>query len=489
MQKEPAVHEWEPIADLPEGWEDLRRDDLHLVHQQWIEEKSILKDPRKVEKLQERLATEWAIETGIIERLYTVERGVTETLIELGLEAVSQFHASGAISRDAMRLIFDQRAALEFVFQFIRQERPLSTSYIKELHQLLTRNQLKSEAVDQFGTKLEVELLRGEWKRLPNNPTLPDGRVHEYCPPEFVQDEIDQLLKWHAEHQKLNIDVEMEAAWIHHRITQIHPFQDGNGRVARALATMVFLRQDYLPLVIRDVEHRETYLNALEMADVGGLKVLVNIFAEIQLKDLAGAIDFLRELRGEGVARIAASAAERVKLRQQETEDEAQQLTDQLVGVAMTRLEETSSELDLQFRREGMQIDATVFRSVPDTETWWNYQIVETARHHGYWADLSRFRAWIQLRLRLPELGQTQASIIISLHHGARVAGLMTATAFLTTATSAEAGTDSREEWEVIPATDRPFAYSTSHRDPESGFRVWLDEAVEVALDKWQARI
>ena len=33
---------------------------------------------------------------------------------------------------------------------------------------------------------------------------------------------------------------EIEATWLHHRFTQIHPFQDGNGRVARALASLVF---------------------------------------------------------------------------------------------------------------------------------------------------------------------------------------------------------------------------------------------------------
>src|SRR3990172_11474227 len=260
MGTDPIRHEWEPIADLPEGWQELRRDDLHLVHQQWMEEKSILRDPKKIEQLEERLSTEWAIETGIIERLYTVERGVTETLIELGLEAVRQFHESGAISQDAMLLIQDQKAALEFVFQFISQERRLSASYVKELHQLLTRNQDTSEAVDQFGTQLRAELIRGEWKKLPNNPTLADGRIHEYCPPDFVQDEIEQLIQWYDHHQTLNVDVEIAAAWLHHRFTQIHPFQDGNGRVARALATMVFLRREYLPLVIRDTQHRERYL-------------------------------------------------------------------------------------------------------------------------------------------------------------------------------------------------------------------------------------
>ncbi|HEY5624869.1 MAG TPA: Fic family protein, partial [Dehalococcoidia bacterium] len=274
---------WEPISDLPDDWQSLQRDDLNRIHNQWVEEKKILKDPEKITQLEERLSTEWAIETGIIERLYTVERGVTETLIELGLEALHQLHKPSGLTQDAVQLIRDQKTVLDFVFQFVKQNRELTDSYMKELHQLLTSHQETSEAVDQFGTRIQVELRKGAWKQLPNNPTLADGRIHEYCPPDFVQDEIDQLLVWHGEHARMGVNAEVEAAWLHHRFTEIHPFQDGNGRIARAIATMVFLRSDYLPLVIRDVEHRERYLLALESADRGDLAPLVNLFSDIQV--------------------------------------------------------------------------------------------------------------------------------------------------------------------------------------------------------------
>ena len=50
--------------------------------------------------------------------------------------------------------------------------------------------------------------------------------------------------KWTAELHRNHHDVapEVEAAWLHHRFTQIHPFQDGNGRIARALATLIFVK-------------------------------------------------------------------------------------------------------------------------------------------------------------------------------------------------------------------------------------------------------
>ena len=57
--------------------------------------------------------------------------------------------------------------------------------------------------------------------------------------------------------------------------------------MALALTAVVFLKSDYLVLVIREKEHREPYLDALEAADDGYLKPLVDQFADIQTANLA----------------------------------------------------------------------------------------------------------------------------------------------------------------------------------------------------------
>ncbi len=73
------------------------------------------------------------------------------------------------------------------------------------------------------------------------------------------------------------------AAWLHHRFTQIHPYQDGNGRVARAITTLVLLRSELLPLVI-DRDLRAEYIDALESADYGDLSALSTMFAGLERK-------------------------------------------------------------------------------------------------------------------------------------------------------------------------------------------------------------
>jgi Fic family protein len=477
-------HAWNPIADVSDGWEAFARADLDETLGNWESEWSSLRDPTKVARLHERLAVRWAIETGVLEKLYTIDRGVTESLVELGLGAVEQFTSTGDLSRNAVKMISDQRAALDFLFQYIKEERQLSLSYIKELHQLLLQNQFHTEAVDQFGTKFQTEVLKGKWKEFPNNPVTIDGSIHEYCPPDFVQDEMEQLLALHESHNAKGVRPEVEAAWLHHRFTEIHPFQDGNGRVARALATLVFLKKGFLPLVIRASEHKDTYLDALARADAGDLSPLVNLFANIQATDLEDAITFVREIRGEGIRALAVSAAEAAKRRLQQDEETIARATDKLLVVTQERLAEVATELQQAFTEVHVDLDAIPFHSNDANEAFWSQQIIKAAQQYGYFADLGRFRKWVQLRLHIRSGNVPKWHIVVSFHHKESRAGLMAAVAFLTTSES-----DYYEARPVIIGTSHEFTYSAGSRLSEDEFRLWLEAAVQRLLEEWQSRV
>ena len=172
---------------------------------------------------------------------------------------------------------------LEGLFQFVKGERPLSKGYIHELHSALMRNEDTAEARDQFGRIFETPLLKGRYKQQPNNPTRPDGSVYEYCPPEHVDLEMERLVSMHAEHEAGGVPVDVEAAWLHHRFAQIHPYQDGNGRVARALATVMFIAAGWFPVVVTR-DDLEGYLEALEGADQGDLRSLVAFVVDVQTR-------------------------------------------------------------------------------------------------------------------------------------------------------------------------------------------------------------
>jgi len=223
--------------------------------------------PAQLADFNQRLIRRLSVETGILERLYDLDRGTTEALVAHGFaeELVTRSNTNIEPSR-LIDLLRDQEAAIQLVIDCIAKKRDLTKGLIHELHAILTRHQETTTGVDRFGRRMEIPLLKGKYKEQPNNPKRPDGNVHEYCPPIHVDSEMGKLIEWHSTYS--DDDPIIVAAWIHHRFTQIHPYQDGNGRVARALTTMMLLRADLLPLVI-DRDLRVEYINALALRRFG----------------------------------------------------------------------------------------------------------------------------------------------------------------------------------------------------------------------------
>ena len=90
---------------------------------------------------------------------------------------------------------------------------------------------------------------------------------------------MDRLLAIYNE--QTSLPVEIQAAWLHHAFTQIHPFQDGNGRVARALSSLVLVKSGLFPFVVFR-EERGRYISCLEAADRGDLTGLIEFFRRSQ---------------------------------------------------------------------------------------------------------------------------------------------------------------------------------------------------------------
>ena len=53
---------------------------------------------------------------------------------------------------------------------------------------------------------------------------------------------MDRLIETHRQHTAQRVPPDTSAAWLHHRFVQIHPFQDGNGRSAQAISSLVLIQ-------------------------------------------------------------------------------------------------------------------------------------------------------------------------------------------------------------------------------------------------------
>ena len=76
------------------------------------------------------------------------------------------------------------------------------------------------------------------------------------------------LVDWYnqAEKEGKYSPVEL-AALFHYRYIRIHPFEDGNGRIARLLVNYILTRHDYPMIVVRS-RNKSEYLEALHAADL-----------------------------------------------------------------------------------------------------------------------------------------------------------------------------------------------------------------------------
>jgi fido (protein-threonine AMPylation protein) len=483
-------YSWKPIVDYEVEPNSLAKLELRTLVEIWDEQRKALQDSEGLRTFNERLRREWAIETGLLERIYTLDRGVTQMLIERGIDSSYMGAPGGGQDADrVVAIIRDHQDAMEGLFSFIKGQRELSPSYIKEIHSQLTRHQETTKAVDSMGRLVEVPLIRGAYKTQPNNPTRSNGSVHQYAPPEHVASEIEELIRLHASHSAM--PAEVESAWLHHRFTQIHPFQDGNGRVARCLATLVFIRAGYFPLVIRDTrQERARYLDALEAADRGDLAPLVAVFAASQRRAFVQALGIsgqvLRLTRAEQVV-----SATRDRLAQRETArraewEKAKATARELQHVATQRLQDIADRLSLEtssfIRGARYFVDDEPGGGARDH--YFRWQVIETAKQLDYYANTTEYRAWTRLVMR----AVSQAEVLISFHGtGHEFRGVLAVSACFFRREETEAGKS--EIADVTPLSEEIFQinYRESPQNAEPRFREWLEEALVKGLELWRA--
>jgi fido (protein-threonine AMPylation protein) len=375
------------------------------------------------------------------------------------------------------RIIQDHADALEGVFAFVKGERNLSVGYIRELHAALLANQETFTAVDQFGHAFEKEIHKGQYKALSNNPTRPDGTVHEYCPPEHVAAEMDRMVALHQTHNDRGVPVEVEAAWLHHVFAQIHPFEDGNGRVARAIASLVFIKAGWFPVLItRDT--REKYIDALEVADQGDLRRLVALFVQSQRTSLLGAMEAALEVKPPSSVDEVITAALGLLIQRGLTTprawERAKEIVHQLWNTGTNRVSDISGLLKADIARLRSEFGFAARAGQGSLDADAATQVLNAARSLGYSANLDDFNDWTQLLLK----NDGTSSLLLSFHGvGAKYRGIIGALVIFL-----------EQGKEAVLATDEAFQinYAEDPTQAQVRFSKWLESALTRGLTLWR---
>jgi Fic family protein len=248
-------------------------------------------DADQVGRAMQRLRLEWTYHSNAIEG-NSLTYGETVALLMHGVTA------QGKPLKDHLD-IRGHREALDYLEALVQKREPLTLAIVRELHKVLLGDPYEAWAETPGGVRVRRTITPGQFKTQPNHVVTQTGETHYYARPEEVEPLMQELLDDVRETTPLVDDGDVHAvafaAEVHHRLAAIHPFDDGNGRMARLLMNLVLMRAGYVPAVLRQ-DRRPAYYGALAAADAGDRQPLVEFVA----RELAETMElYVRALRGE----------------------------------------------------------------------------------------------------------------------------------------------------------------------------------------------
>lgn len=173
----------------------------------------------------------------------------------------------------SVREIDEMRAhnvAINLVKQWASEtQRPLREVDIRDLNKLLLKEPFWKAARTADGQETSIQIIPGEYKKQGNSVLQSDGTLFHYAQPEEVPAKMMELMQWYTAQSDAMHPLLLATEW-HHRFILIHPFGDGNGRLARLIVNYILMRAGYMPLVVKSVDKGQ-YLTTLKKADAGDL--------------------------------------------------------------------------------------------------------------------------------------------------------------------------------------------------------------------------
>ena len=229
-------------------------------------------------RLVQKLNLEWNYHSNAIEG-NTLTLGETRAFLLYGITA------QGKPFRDYLD-IKGHNDAIRTLEDLVRGGEVLTEAVIRELHRILMVEAYDVDAITPDGRPTRRRIAIGQYKTTPNHVRTTTGETHFYATPQETPALMGELLAWYRrEAEVAALHPVVLAATFHYRFVAIHPFDDGNGRMARLLTNLILMQYGFVPVVI-PLEARGNYLLALETADAGDLTDFIVLVGQELIRSL-----------------------------------------------------------------------------------------------------------------------------------------------------------------------------------------------------------
>ncbi len=355
-------------------------------------------DSDAVARLEEAFEVDFVFQSNAIEG-NPLTRRETQLILERGLsvEATSLKHHLEVINL---------QGAYRFVRDLAKGAEELTEENIREIHRIVMKGISDDEAGRYRTTAVRIT-----------------GAEHEPVEPVMIPEHMERYVSWlNAKHEIHHLLV---AAGAHWWVVNIHPFRDGNGRVARLLLNLILWRQGY-PIVIVREEDRAAYYAALEAGDGGNLVPFCEFVATSALRTARTYDRALAEqkraedLLGGVVQAVARTATERQLAYYEAWKGRMESVKAEFKSGVRFLQAKLSGKIDISFEDFGM-IGFDKFVAILErksvTETWFfRIRLVDVAgREQSYVFWFGRALGFVTNFTRRPTL----VSILISRRRGA----------------------------------------------------------------------
>ncbi|KAF9480867.1 Fic-domain-containing protein [Pholiota conissans] len=212
----------------------------------------------------QRYLRKLAIETNHIESTFLITEESARDIVQRGVDNGDVRWCYESALQDASKIrsiLRDTLAACELLLPLVEDPAKLDSAALCRIHETLVESCRITES---------AYISPGVTRSTTRKTVIVASRAYsiQCCPFDQVDAELDVICNLAKQWTQTWRNPFATASWIHLILVRCHPFEDGNGRLTRLIASLPLMKHGYPPISI-DLKQRPEYYDAINKAYTG----------------------------------------------------------------------------------------------------------------------------------------------------------------------------------------------------------------------------